>query len=129
MEKVFILGIVAVLMTVVSKLMMLSHVALKKVTNGMQYSWISIVIIAESLWLWYGIWKGTIPVYISAGIGLIIALSLLTLKITYEMNGTASHQNGHEHTHEHSHEHTYEHSHEHTHENNNEENTDHPHSN
>jgi MtN3 and saliva related transmembrane protein len=91
MNRIFFIGLLAALLGVICNLSFLIYTIRYKITNGISYHWISLVITTDLLWIWYNIEIKSLPLIISNILSLIILISVLLLKIIYEKKKIASH--------------------------------------
>ena len=91
MDRIFLIGIIATLFGVICNLVFLIYTIKHKITKGIRYPQLSLVILTDLLWLWYSIKIKSAPLIISSILSLVIISTVILLKIIYEKKKIAAH--------------------------------------
>jgi len=91
MDRIFMIGITAIMFGVICNIVFLIYTVKHKITNSIRYPQLSLVLLTDLLWLWYSIEIKSIPLIISGILSIIILLTVVLLKIIYEKKKIAAH--------------------------------------
>ena len=84
-------GIIAVIFSIISLTPMLWKITSEKITLGLSYVWLGLALCAYMLWLLYGVYNRLIPVIIVNAFFILAFIYILVLKIIYERNNLDAH--------------------------------------